>query len=121
MRLVYDGDFCKGVREGQGTSYEHSGEVYTGCWQQNRRTGPGALALGCCDAHSSARQYLQTCAGLFNKAGRISSSSSMDVLPVLLALVANTILRVIKQKAEQQESAAAACCRAADVPGWQHI
>jgi hypothetical protein len=46
MRLVYEGDFCKGVREGQGTSYEHSGEVYTGCWQQNRRMGPGASAGG---------------------------------------------------------------------------
>ncbi|WIA29326.1 hypothetical protein OEZ86_011831 [Tetradesmus obliquus] len=44
VRLVYEGDFCKGVREGQGTAYEHSGEVYTGAWQQNKRTGPGRLA-----------------------------------------------------------------------------
>jgi hypothetical protein len=47
MRLVYEGDFCKGVREGQGTSYEHSGEVYKGCWQHNRRMGPGALTTDC--------------------------------------------------------------------------
>ncbi|KAF6262558.1 hypothetical protein COO60DRAFT_615227 [Scenedesmus sp. NREL 46B-D3] len=41
MRLVYEGDFCKGAREGQGTAYEHSGEVYTGSWQLNKRTGSG--------------------------------------------------------------------------------
>jgi hypothetical protein len=43
MRLVYEGDFCKGVREGTGTWYEHSGEVYTGSWKQDKRTGPGEL------------------------------------------------------------------------------
>jgi hypothetical protein len=59
MRLVYEGDFRKGVREGQGTSYEHSGEVYTGSWQQNKRTGPGALT--CASTHTSSTECLQWC------------------------------------------------------------
>lgn len=44
LQLEYEGQFCRGVREGQGTAHFNSrGETYSGCWQDGRRTGPGRL------------------------------------------------------------------------------
>jgi len=40
-QLVYEGDFVKGQRQGTGTCYYSTGEVYTGGWHGNKRTGPG--------------------------------------------------------------------------------
>ena len=44
LKLVYSGDFVKGAKEGQGTCYFSNGEVYTGAWVHNKRTGYGKLA-----------------------------------------------------------------------------
>lgn len=42
LQLVYEGEFVRGVRHGQGTAYYGSrGEVYSGQWVDGRRTGPG--------------------------------------------------------------------------------
>jgi hypothetical protein len=40
-QLVYEGEFVKGQREGTGTCYYSTGEVYTGGWHGNKRTGSG--------------------------------------------------------------------------------
>lgn len=42
LQLLYEGEFVRGVRHGQGTAYySQRGEVYTGQWLDGRRTGPG--------------------------------------------------------------------------------
>ncbi|KAK9833875.1 hypothetical protein WJX74_008530 [Apatococcus lobatus] len=42
-RLLYEGNWVKGVREGSGTLYYPSGEVYSGQWHLNKRHGLGAM------------------------------------------------------------------------------
>lgn len=40
-KLVYEGEWVKGIREGTGTYYYANGEVYNGQWQRNQRNGQG--------------------------------------------------------------------------------
>lgn len=42
LQLVYEGEFVRGVRHGQGTSYSGSrSEVFSGQWVDGKRTGLG--------------------------------------------------------------------------------
>lgn len=50
LQLVYEGQFLRGVRHGQGTAYFHSrGEVYSGQWVDGRRTGRGRCHANACN------------------------------------------------------------------------
>jgi hypothetical protein len=57
LQLVYEGEFVRGVRHGQGTAWYHaSGDTYAGSWVDGRRTGRGEslglarAAARCCAA-----------------------------------------------------------------------